>query len=83
MRWAQVIFFKKVHVAEILSALGFTEEAKLAVGPTGEGWSSATKVEQCLSDGSAAANAFWAAIGPGPDKKDRVTAACFDVVHAC
>ena len=52
MRWAQVIFFKKVHVAEILSALGFTKEAKLAVGPTGEGWSSATKVEQCLSGGS-------------------------------
>ena len=58
MRWAQVIFFKKATIAEICSAWGFTEAAKAAVGPTGEGWSSTTKVEQCLSDGSAAANAF-------------------------
>ena len=81
MRWAQVIFLKKVHVAEILSALGFTDEAKVAVGPTGDGWAMPTKVEQYLSDGSAAANTFWAAIGTGPDKNDRVTAACFDVVR--
>ena len=81
MRWAQVIFLKKVHVAEILSALGLVDEAKAAVGPTGEGWSSAMKAEQCLADGSAAASAFWAAIGTGPDKNDRVTAACFDVVR--
>ena len=81
MRWAQVIFFKKATVTEICSAWGFTEAAKAAVGPTGEGWSSATKVKQCLSDGSAAANAFWEAISTGPDKKDRVTQACFEVVR--
>ena len=46
MRWAQVIFFKKSTVAEICSALGFTEEAKAAVGPTSEGWSSALMVER-------------------------------------
>ena len=65
MRWVQVIFFKKVHVAEVLSAWGCTDGAKVAVGPTGDGWAMATKVEQHLSDGSAAANAFWAAIGTG------------------
>ena len=81
MRWAQVIFFKKVHVAEILSAWGYANEAKVAVGPTGSGWEMATMVEQFLSDDSAATKAFWAAIGSGPDKSDRVTAACFDAVR--
>ena len=81
MRRAQVIFLKKAHVAEILPALGFADEAKVAVGPTGDGWAMATKVEQYLSDGSAAANVFWEAIGTGPDKNGRVTAACFDVVR--
>ena len=81
MRWAQVIFFKKVHVAEILSAWGYADEAKVAIGPTGSGWEMATMVEQFLSDDSAATKAFWAAIGSGPDKSDRVTAACFDAVR--
>ena len=83
MRWAQVIFLKKAHMAEILSALSFADEAKVAVGPTGDGWAMATKVEQYLSDGSAAANTFWAAISTGPDKNDRVTEACFEVVQSC
>ena len=82
VRWAQVIFFKKSSVAEICSALGFTEEAKAAVGPTSEGWSSALKVERCLPDGSPAADAsFWEAIRTGPDKQGRVTQACFQVVR--
>ena len=46
MQWAQVIFFKKVHVAEILSVWGFAEAAKATVGPTSEGRSSATKLER-------------------------------------
>ena len=68
-------------MAEILSAWGYANEAKVAVGPTGSGWEMATMVEQFLSDDSAATKAFWAAIGSGPDKSDRVTAACFDVVR--
>ena len=81
MRWAQVIFFKKATVSEICSAWGFTEAAKPAVGPTSEGWSSALMAERCLAEGSPAADAFWAAISTGPDKQDRVTEACFQVVR--
>ena len=71
MRWAQVIFLKKVHVAAILSAWGYANEAKVAVGPSGAGWEMATKAEQLISDDSTATKAFWAAIGSGPDKSDR------------
>lgn len=81
MRWAQVVFFKKVHVAGILSAFGLTEEAKVAMGPSFDGWAMATKAEQRLSDGSDAANAFWAAVGTGSDKNERVTMECFGIVR--
>ena len=83
MRWAQVVFFKNVHVAEIISAFGLTEEAKVAVGPSFDGWAMATKAEQRLSDGSDAANAFWAAVGTGSDKNDRVTLWHVLISYAC
>ena len=79
-----MVFIKKATVAEmktICAAWSMAEAAEAAVGPTVAGWSSATQLEQCLSRCSEAADAFWAAVGSGPDKHERATKARFVVVR--
>ena len=70
MRWEQVVFIKKkVTVAEICAAWSMNAAATAAVGPTVDGWSSATQLEQFLSSSNDAADACWAAVGSYADKR--------------
>ena len=81
MRFEKITFIKKVTVQQICSAWSLTDAAEAATKPAVESWPSAVRAEQCLTERSEAATAFWKALGSGTDKAAKVTEACFEVVR--